>query len=138
RDSSFATSSLVELGYSNIAKGFRRFMERSAAGSAEQLQVLFGVGGERRLYELDLKNLEGYRCAKPVRLGNAAFEQVQLDAYGDIVSLAWLRHRQGEKVGQEYWEFLVDVVNHVVKIWSNPDYGIWEIRGTPRHTRGVR
>lgn len=133
RDSSFATGSLVELGYSTIAKGFRRFIERSAAGSAEQLQVLFGVGGERRLYELKLNNLEGYQGAKPVRLGNAAFKQVQLDGYGDIVSLAWLRHRQGENVGPEYWKFLVDVVNHVIKIWGKPDQGIWEIRGAPRH-----
>src|SRR5437588_3011764 len=95
RDSSFAVRSLAELGHDAEADGYRRFIERSSAGNAEDLQVMFGVGGERRLNELEITNLEGYRGAKPVRTGNAAARQNQLDVYGDLLDLAWRWHRRG-------------------------------------------
>ena len=87
RDSSFTVRSLAEVGHVNEADGFRRFIERTAAGSAEDLQILFGVGGERRLYEHEIKELEGYRRIKPVRVGNAAAGQRQLDVYGELLDL---------------------------------------------------
>jgi GH15 family glucan-1,4-alpha-glucosidase len=133
RDSSFSVRALVELGYFKEGEGFRRFIERSAAGSADQLQVLYGVGGERRIEEFEIKELEGYRGARPVRIGNAASRQLQLDSYGDIVELSWLRHLQGRPVEDDYWDFLVSIVETVVETWRTPDRGIWEIRGEPRH-----
>jgi GH15 family glucan-1,4-alpha-glucosidase len=133
RDSAFAVRSLVELGYQKEAEGFRRFIERSAAGSAEELQIVFGIGGERHLHEYEIDALEGYRGAKPIRIGNAAERQLQLDVYGELLDLAWNWHMRSHSPDDDYWEFLVELVNETVKNWSKPDRGIWEMRGEPRH-----
>jgi len=133
RDSAFTVRSLWELGYHREADGFRRFVERSTAGSAEELQILFGVGGERRLTEMDIEGLEGYRGARPVRVGNAAEGQVQLDVYGELLDLAWRWHTLGQSPDDDYWEFVVELVNAAARQWQNPDRGIWEMRGKPRH-----
>ena len=133
RDSCFTVRSLAELGYIKEADGFRRFIERSAAGSAKQLQILYGIGGERRLPELEIDYLEGYRGAKPVRVGNAAREQVQLDVYGELLDLSWRWHSRGNSPDDDYWEFLVELVDQALHCWRQPDRGIWEIRGRPRH-----
>lgn len=133
RDSVFTVRSLAELGYFKEADGFRRFIERSAAGSADELQILFGVGGERRLNETEIVELEGYRGAKPVRVGNAAETQIQLDVYGELLDLTWRWHNFGYSPDEDYWEFLTELVNSAAKLWSTPDRGIWEIRGEPRH-----
>jgi GH15 family glucan-1,4-alpha-glucosidase len=133
RDSYFAVRSLGELGYNREADGFRKFIERSAAGSADGIQVLYGVGGERRLHEYHIKSLEGYRRAAPVRVGNAASHQLQLDVYGELLSLAWEWHKRGFSPDEDYWEFLVNIVDAAAKLWSKPDHSIWEIRGKPRH-----
>ncbi|MGW8313931.1 MAG: glycoside hydrolase family 15 protein [Desulfuromonadales bacterium] len=133
RDSSFTVRTLVELGYIKEADGFRRYMERTCAGSAEELQILFGVGGERRLHEYAIEELSGYRGASPVRVGNAAENQVQLDVYGELLDLAWKWHSLGQSPDDDYWEFLIELVEAAREAWSRPDRGIWEIRGEPRH-----
>ncbi|MFI5295781.1 MAG: glycoside hydrolase family 15 protein [Thermodesulfovibrionales bacterium] len=133
RDSSFTVRSLAEVGHLSEADGFRRFIERSAAGSAEELQILFGVGGERRLPEYEIKELQGYRGIKPVRVGNAAAGQRQLDIYGELLDLAWSWHSRGHSPDDDYWEFLVELVNASAESWKKPDHGIWEMRGKPRH-----
>ena len=133
RDSAFTVRALAELGLTKEADGFRRFVERSAAGSADELQILFGVGGERRLHEYEITELEGYRKAKPVRIGNAAETQKQLDIYGELLDLAWIWHKRGHTPDDDYWEFLMEILEKVTKIWEMPDRGIWELRGEPRH-----
>ncbi|MFZ0240853.1 MAG: glycoside hydrolase family 15 protein [Desulfobacterales bacterium] len=133
RDSYFTVRSLATLGYVKEADGFRRFIERTVAGSAEEVQVLFGLGGERRLYEYELENLEGYRQSRPVRVGNAAEHQRQLDVCGELLGLAWLWHKQGCSPDDDYWEFLVSLVNSAARDWIYPDQGLWEMRGAPRH-----
>jgi GH15 family glucan-1,4-alpha-glucosidase len=133
RDSCFAVRSLGELGYEAEADGFRRFIERSAAGSADELQIMYGIGGERRLTELAIDWLEGYRGASPVRIGNNAYNQLQLDMYGELLNLAWQWHERGHRPEDEYWEFLVDLVDAAERRWREPDCGIWEMRGAPRH-----
>ncbi len=133
RDSVFTIRSLAELGYRNESDGFRRFIERSAAGNADELQVLFGVGGERRLHEYEIKGMAGYHGARPVRVGNAAAGQLQLDMYGELVDLAWRWHQGGHSPDNDYWEFLVEIVNAACRVWRKPDCGIWEMRGAPRH-----
>ena len=133
RDSAFTVRSLAELGCHAEADGFRRFVERSAAGSAEDLQVLYGLGGERRLDELELTHLEGYRGAKPVRVGNAAARQAQLDVYGHLLLLAYRWHQRGASPDDDYWRFLAELVDAAAGRWRQPDRGIWESRDAPRH-----
>jgi GH15 family glucan-1,4-alpha-glucosidase len=133
RDSALAAHSLAELGCEEDADAFRRFVERSAAGHADDLQILFGVGGERRLGEEELDHLSGYRGAAPVRAGNAAAGQFQLDAYGQILDQSWSWHRRGNSPEDDYWRFLADLVDAACERWTEPDRGIWEWRGEPRH-----
>ncbi|HET8639100.1 MAG TPA: glycoside hydrolase family 15 protein [Solirubrobacterales bacterium] len=133
RDSALAAHSLAELGCEEDADAFRRFVERSAAGHADDLQVLFGVGGERRLGEEEMEHLSGYRGAAPVRAGNAAAEQFQLDAYGQILDQSWGWHCRGNSPDDDYWRFLADLVDAACERWQEPDRGIWEWRGEPRH-----
>lgn len=133
RDSFFSVRSLAEIGFEDAADQFRSFIERSAAGSAEEMQVMYGMGGERRLTEMTLDNLEGWRGARPVRVGNAASDQLQLDAYGELLEMNWRWHRRGNSPDDDYWRFLLDLVNTAAERWSEPDCGLWELRGGPQH-----
>jgi pentatricopeptide repeat protein len=133
RDSVFTVRSLAQVGHDREADGFRRYVERTAAGSADEVQVVFGVGGERRLQEMEIQGLDGYRGSRPVRVGNAAQTQTQLDVYGEILDLAWTWYNRGHEPDEEYWDFLADVLNATVQSWHLPDQGIWEMRGKPRH-----
>lgn len=133
RDSSFTVRSLAVLGYEAEADGFRRFMERSSAGHADDLQIMYGIYGERRLDESELGDLEGYRRARPVRVGNGAAKQTQLDVYGELVNLAWLWTDRGHPPEKDYWDFLVTLIDTAAERWSQPDAGVWESRGDPQH-----
>jgi GH15 family glucan-1,4-alpha-glucosidase len=133
RDSSFSSRAFAEVGCEAEADAFRSFIVRSAAGHAEELQVVFGVGGERRLRAWTVDELEGYRCSKPVRVGNGASSQRQLDAYGEIVNLSFRWHRRGHSPSDDEWRFLVSVIEHAADRWSDPDSGIWEWPGEPQH-----
>jgi GH15 family glucan-1,4-alpha-glucosidase len=133
RDSYFTVRSLAQLGHVKEADGFRRFIERAAAGSVEEIQVFFGMGGERRLFEHQIDALEGYRKSAPVRIGNAAETQTQLDVYGELLGLAWIWHTQAHSPDDDYWEFLVNIVDKAAEHWTRPGQGIWEMRGAPRH-----
>jgi GH15 family glucan-1,4-alpha-glucosidase len=132
RDSTLAARSLAELGFDAVADAFRGFIQRSSAGNAEDLQIVYGIGGERRLTEIELP-LEGYRGARPVRVGNAATGQLQLDSYGELLNLAWRWHRRGHSPDDDLWRFLVDLVDAAAERWSEPDAGIWEWRDDPKH-----
>lgn len=133
RDSYLTVRSLAKVGHLHEADRFRRFIERTAAGSAEELQIVFGVGGERWLHEYEIEELEGYRKIRPVRVGNAAEGQTQLDMYGYLLDLAWNWHNRGQSPDDDYWEFLVGLINAAAKNWRKPDHGIWEMRCKPRH-----
>jgi GH15 family glucan-1,4-alpha-glucosidase len=133
RDSFFSVRSLAEIGFEGEAERFRRFIERSAAGNAKKLQIMYGVGGERRLTEETLGYLEGYRGAKPVRIGNSAALQLQLDAYGELLELAWRWHLRGNSPDDDYWRFILRLVEMAAERWQEPDHGLWEIRGEPGH-----
>ncbi len=133
RDSVFTVRALYELGCEREAERFLQFIQRSSAGSASQLQIMYGVDGKRRLTEMQLDWLEGYSQSRPVRIGNFAAKQSQLDIYGEILEMAWEWHASGHTIDDQYWHFLVDVVNTACDKWQQPDYGIWEFRGGPRH-----
>jgi len=131
RDSTFTVDTLAQIGFDEEADAFRRFVERSSAGSADGVQVLFGLGGERRMPEVEL-DLAGYRGARPVRAGNDAADQCQLGVYGQLLELAWRWHARGHRPDDDYWRFLADVADATTDRWREPDRGIWEVRGDPR------
>lgn len=132
RDSTLAVTCLADLGADAEVEACRGFMERSAAGNAEDLQILYGVGGERRLDELEL-DLEGYRGAQPVRVGNGAADQLQLDAPGQLVEQSWQWYQRGHEPDDDYWRFVVDLAEMAAERWEEPDRGMWEWRGSPKH-----
>jgi GH15 family glucan-1,4-alpha-glucosidase len=133
RDSVLAVRALHALGFTREAARFSDFIERSAAGNAHQLQLMYGLDGRRRLTEITHDTLEGWRGARPVRTGNAAADQTQLDIYGSLLELAWLRHDREHPMDAPYWHFLVDAVDVTCQRWREPDHGIWEVRDAPRH-----
>ena len=133
RDSIFTVRALNALGLGAEADGVRRFIQRSAAGNASELQVMYGVDGKRRLTELTLKMLDGWRGSKPVRVGNAAYDQFQLDMYGMVIQLAYRWAEHGVPPETDYWSFLVEIVEAAIERSRLPDRGIWEIRSRPRH-----
>jgi GH15 family glucan-1,4-alpha-glucosidase len=133
RDAALTVHALFTLGYTEEAYAFTRWLVRTTAGRPEDLQVLYGIGGERLLPEVELQHLEGYRGSRPVRIGNAAADQFQLDVYGYVADTAWLHQRHGGEVDPVFWQFLAGAVDAVAARWNRPDQGIWEIRGAPRH-----
>jgi GH15 family glucan-1,4-alpha-glucosidase len=133
RDSTFATRALAEIGCSDEADAFRRFIQRSSAGTAEDLQIVYGVRGARRIAEQEVPELEGWRGIGPVRVGNGAAGQFQLDAYGELVNLAWRWHERGHSPDDDLWRFLVTLVDHAAARWRDPDRGIWEWRPRTQH-----
>ena len=132
RDSMFALAALSIVGHDEVARGFRDFLMRSAAGSAQDLQIMYGVTGRRRLPEIEL-NLDGYRGSRPVRLGNGAATHIQHDVYGHILDAAHLWRRTHEELAPDEWRFLSQLVDAAADRWTLPDRGIWEIRGEPQH-----
>lgn len=132
RDSALSLRSLAEVGFHREADAFRRFMQRTSAGHAREIQIMYGVGGQRHLPEWTL-DLAGYRGATPVRIGNAAAQQLQLDVYGELMQLAWGWHERGHRMDDDYWRFLTGVVDVASERWREADRGIWEIRGEPQH-----
>jgi GH15 family glucan-1,4-alpha-glucosidase len=133
RDATFALYALFILGYRDEAHAFKHWLEWSTLGRARDLQLMYGLGGERRLTEIELPELEGYRRSRPVRIGNGAHSQFQLDIYGELLDSAHLYRRFGGKVDAEFWEYLRRVVEFVLEHWREPDDGIWETRGGQQH-----
>jgi alpha,alpha-trehalase len=133
RDSALTLNALFALGYTDEAHAYVDWLKRTTAGRAKALQIMYGVGGERFLPEVELDHLEGYRGSRPVRIGNGAAAQFQLDVFGELLDTVWLFRRHGGEVGGVFWEFLTRIGEAVLDLWADPDQGIWEIRGEPRH-----
>lgn len=133
RDSSLTLNALFALGLTEEAHAYMDWLKRTTAGRAKALQIMYGVGGERFLPEVELDHLEGYRGSRPVRIGNAAASQFQLDVFGELLDTVWLYRQHGGDVDEIFWEFLTRVGGAVLDLWAEPDQGIWEIRGEPRH-----
>jgi GH15 family glucan-1,4-alpha-glucosidase len=133
RDATFTLYSLMEAGYRDEATAWSEWLLRAVAGNPDQLQMLYGVAGERRLPELELPHLDGYERSRPVRIGNAASEQFQLDVYGEIMDALHLKRRLGVETTNDAWRVQRHLVEFVAANWTEPDEGIWEIRGPRRH-----
>ena len=133
RDATFALSALSIIGYTGEGRAFKDWLEWSTSGRARDLQVMYGLGGERRLTEIEIPELDGHQRSRPVRIGNGAYSQFQLDIYGEIMDSAHIFRKFGGAVDPEYWEYLRRVVNFVIDHWNEPDEGIWETRGGRQH-----
>jgi GH15 family glucan-1,4-alpha-glucosidase len=132
RDATLTLDALSQVGHHEVADGFRRFIMRTAAGDASELQIMYGPRGQRRLQESEL-DLHGWRGSRPVRIGNAAATQVQLDVYGHLVDAVHLWHEQHQDLDRDEWKFIASVIECAIDRWEEPDAGIWELRGPPRH-----
>jgi GH15 family glucan-1,4-alpha-glucosidase len=133
RDSVLALEALLAAGYTEEALAFRDFLLRVGTGNPANIQIMYGIRGERRLTEFELKELPGYEGSKPVRIGNAASEQFQLDVYGEVLGVGFLGTTVLGRIEKQFWPRWRTVVEHVETIWRQPDDGIWETRGPRRH-----
>jgi GH15 family glucan-1,4-alpha-glucosidase len=133
RDSVLALEALLDAGYTEEALGFRNFLLRVGTGDPTKAQIMYGVGGERRLTEFELDELPGYEGSRPVRVGNAASEQFQLDVYGEVAGVMHIGAEVVGRIEKRLWPRWRAVVEHVETVWSRPDDGIWEARGPQRH-----
>jgi len=131
RDASFTLYGLMRLGYTEEAAAFMRWIEDRCRGMTPSgpLQVMYGLDGKGRLEETELKHLKGYQGSKPVRIGNAAAKQLQLDIYGELLDSAYLYNKYGEPISYDFWMNLARLVNWVCDHWQQPDESIWEVRG---------
>jgi len=133
RDATLTLSSLMAAGYRDEAAEWRDWLLRAAAGDASELQIMYGVGGERDLKETVLYYLPGYEGSKPVRIGNAASEQYQLDVYGEVLGALHEARRTGLEPAGPAWDFELVLMDFIETGWKEPDDGIWEVRGPRRH-----
>jgi GH15 family glucan-1,4-alpha-glucosidase len=133
RDATLTLLALMNAGYYEEANKWRGWLLRAVAGSPSQMQIMYGIGGERRLTEWVADWLPGYEASRPVRIGNAAHDQLQLDVFGEMMD-AMHQARLGRLAPSESrWDLQKECIAHLEKIWSNADSGIWEVRGEKRH-----
>ncbi len=133
RDASLTLFALMSNGYTEEAEQWRDWLQRSIAGSAAQIQIMYGLHGERSLDERELPWLAGYEGSLPVRIGNAASGQVQLDVYGEVLECLHQARRHGLKPAPHGWSLQRNIIEHLSTIWDQPDAGMWEIRGGAKH-----
>ena len=133
RDATLTLEALLDGGYTGEALAFRDFLLRVGTGDPTTAQIMYGVGGERRLIEFELPHLPGYEGSRPVRIGNAAAEQFQLDVYGEVAGAMYLGAEAVGRVDPRLWPRWRTVFEYVETIWREPDDGIWESRGPRRH-----
>jgi GH15 family glucan-1,4-alpha-glucosidase len=132
RDATFTLLALMHAGYYEEAEAWRDWLLRAVAGSPDQVQIMYGIAGERRLTELELPWLAGYEHSQPVRIGNAASNQLQLDVYGEVADALFQAELGGIKFRKIDLRLLRTLTDHLLTIWDQPDEGIWETRGGPQ------
>jgi GH15 family glucan-1,4-alpha-glucosidase len=134
RDATFTLTALVVNGYHEEALAWSEWLRRAVAGSPEELQIMYGVAGERRLTEYEIGWLPGYEGSAPVRVGNGASEQFQLDVYGEVLDMMLTTASALDRpLPADVWALCRMLVDHVGEVWDRPDDGIWEVRGPRRH-----
>ena len=133
RDATLTLYALLTSGFLDEASAWRDWLIRAIAGSPDQMQIMYGIAGERRLEEYEVPWLTGYEGATPVRIGNAAAGQLQLDVYGEVLDAMYQARRLGLAPDANGWNLERALVNHLETIWQQPDEGIWEVRGGRKH-----
>ena len=142
RDASFTLYALMRLGYMEEAQAFLHWIEKRCQElkPGHPLQVMYGIDGRQSLPESVLKNFEGYKKSQPVRIGNAASKQLQMDIYGELLDSVCIYDKYGEQISYDFWGNITTLVEWICKNWKQPDNGIWEVRGGPRqffHSRAM-
>jgi GH15 family glucan-1,4-alpha-glucosidase len=132
RDATITLEALLRTGYTDEATAWRKWLGRAIAGDPADVQIMYGVAGERRLAEWEAEWLPGYEGSVPVRIGNAAVQQRQLDVYGEVVDALCLAARSGIPADRHAWSLQRALLDFLEKHWSEPDEGIWEVRGPRR------
>ncbi len=133
RDATLTLLALMQAGHYEEAQAWRDWLQRSIAGSAEQIQIMYGLSGERRLDEWQVPWLPGYQGAAPVRIGNGAAGQVQLDVYGEVMDALHHARIGGLDSPPSTWALQRGIIDHLSRIWEAPDEGMWEVRGGPQN-----
>ena len=133
RDATLTLLALMNAGYYDEAQAWRDWLLRAAAGAPSQVQIMYGIAGERHLVEYEVPWLPGYERSQPVRVGNAAHHQLQLDVFGEVLDALHVARRSGMDERDADWNFQCTLVEHLESVWDQPDEGIWEVRGAPRH-----
>jgi GH15 family glucan-1,4-alpha-glucosidase len=133
RDATYTLYTFLLTGYREEAAAWVDWLVRAVAGTPSQVNIMYGLAGERRLPELELDWLPGYEGSRPVRVGNAAWRQLQLDIFGELMDTAWLAHKSGLPISPTSWNVFRTMMGHLEQIWREPDEGIWEVRGPRQH-----
>ena len=133
RDSTLTLLALMNGGYYDEAQRWRDWLIRAIAGRPGQMEVMYGVAGERRLTEWEVSWLPGYENSSPVRIGNAAHDQLQLDVFGEVMDTLHQGRRGGLSASEAGWDVQIALLGHLAEIWPRPDHGIWEVRTEPMH-----
>jgi GH15 family glucan-1,4-alpha-glucosidase len=133
RDATLTLLAFLRAGYKDEARAWREWLLRAIAGAPEAVQIMYGVAGERRLTEVELPWLAGYESSAPVRIGNAASQQHQLDVYGEVADALYLARRKGLEPSDHAWALTTKLFDWLETGWAEPDEGIWEVRGPRRH-----
>lgn len=133
RDATLVLLALDNFGCTSEAASWRRWLVRAVAGDPADVQIMYGVGGERHLLEWEPDWLPGYRGAQPVRIGNAAYDQLQLDVFGEVMDALHLARERGVRENPDSWALQRGMLKHLETIWQQPDKGLWEVRGPDRY-----
>jgi GH15 family glucan-1,4-alpha-glucosidase len=133
RDATLTLLAFMDAGYYDEAAAWRDWLLRAAAGSPKQLQIMYGLSGERRLTEWEVPWLTGYEGSRPVRIGNGAHNQLQLDVYGEVLDALYQARVGALPASREAWALQRALTDHLETIWQQPDEGIWEVRGERQH-----
>lgn len=136
RDASFTVYAFMRLGFVDEANAYMRWLRGRVSdcrGQPLKINILYGIDGRRELPEIHLEHLSGHGGARPVRIGNEAVDQIQLDIYGELMDAVYLVNKYGEAISHEGWKHVVEVVDQVCEIWNQQDVGIWEMRGEQHH-----
>ncbi len=133
RDATLTLLALMNSGYYDEARAWRSWLMRAVAGTPDKLQIMYGIAGERRLTEWEVPWLTGYENSLPVRIGNAAHDQLQLDVYGELMDALYQARRGGLEYLEADWALQCEILRHLETIWHQPDEGLWEVRGGRKH-----
>jgi GH15 family glucan-1,4-alpha-glucosidase len=133
RDATFTLYALLSAGYREEAERWEKWLVRALAGTPDQVNIMYGLAGERRLTEMELPWLPGYEGSRPVRIGNGAYSQLQIDIFGEVMDTMQLARRSGLRLDDVAWCVQKKMLDHLSRVWDQPDEGIWEVRGEKRH-----